>query len=161
MSVFSNVRPVWWGLLGGALVALALGFAFREAREGAERLRRVSTRLVEVRQVADRIERERETLRVEVPRSAVSIGELLDVYLPESSFLAGEEQSELLGTAYRLRSVRVKVEGAAWDEVRALLERAGEQTPPWVPRNVELRAGLTGLEGTLHLEALDKAVDSP
>lgn len=158
MRTREKQQAVLAGILLMFCILAGFGTATLRIRRDTERLRRLRSQRTELESLRQRISREREWLQtLAPPGSSVSLEELSRIYL-ETGVDEVRERSEawLEGdTAVSLRIAEMDLNGLGWEPLRRFIEIAETQTPPWRLTNVNLRAGLEGLEGKLVWESLE------
>lgn len=161
MNVFTRVRPAAWGMLYVSLICLGLGLGLHRYRTERALLIRTRARLAGVAQRIDEAEQGQALLAQRFHRPAAGLAEVLEAYPPRGNWEVVAETVTELPMAYRHREERIQFSEWGWEDVRRLVSRAAEQSPPWRLTALEISAGLEGLEGVLTLEALDKNAERP
>ena len=161
MNAFRQVRPATWGLLYLSLVILGLGLGWQKFRAERALWARAQSRKTAVTEKVRDAEAERAEMTRTLNRPAPDLDEVLRAYPPGSDWTLDEETREDLALGIRRREQVVRFDAWGWEDVRRLVERAGTQNPPWRLVEVDLRAGMEGLEGFMRMVALDKPVETP
>ncbi|MCC5848407.1 MAG: hypothetical protein JJU29_09950 [Verrucomicrobia bacterium] len=161
MSALRQVRPATWGLLYLSLVALGLGLGWQKFRGERDLWARAQSRKAAVIDKVREAEAERAEMTRTLDRAAPDLDEVLRAYPPSSDWTLEAETQSDLALGIRRREQVVRFDDWGWEDVRRLVERTATQNPPWRLVEVDLRAGVDGLEGFMRMEALDKPANTP
>ncbi|MCC5844106.1 MAG: hypothetical protein JJU05_07635 [Verrucomicrobia bacterium] len=156
MSAFRTVRPRAWGALALAVIFLLLGFSGHGLRRDRERLARLMAQERGLRAMVEDVETEREWLLRQLPRGLDEPQVLIDTYASGTRITVRDPEAEVLSEAFQLWRVTLELDGVPWESVHGVIEAFETQSPPWRLLAFDLRSGLTGLEGQLRFEGLER-----
>ena len=156
-----RVHPLIWAALVLSLILLAGTLVIRSLRRETDLWRRTAAQSEDVRVMFHRVESERSALDAAIQRAAPSVSEMAAAYLPGADLGKDAAVVEELPHGFRHQSVSLTFRSLSWNALRGFLEKAETQTPPWRVTRLDIRAGLRDLDGSLRLEALDKAEPLP
>lgn len=145
------------GLLISALL-LSWTLAARGVRRETRRLRGVDAALAELTALRSEIRSDEALLRQRFEGPVRSLEEVVGSDLQERVDWTPGETSDAGGGVRRLES-RLEWKGLRWDQLRDLLTRLENGTPPWRVVSLNIRAEGRHLSGELRVETLERAGD--
>lgn len=145
---------LWIGLLAAGLL-LSATLAVRGVRSELKRLRGVSAALTEMEALRARVESEEIRLRRRFGLPARPLKDVVGEGLMDSVELVPGETVDL-AEGYRTRDARIEFLGLRWDQLRDLLTRLENGTPPWRVVALNIQADVKDLSGNLAVQVLER-----